>query len=47
MSNSKNHKPDNRQRRKSIIRTALVLFAVVLLIYLVFVGQGIWSYFAS
>jgi len=41
------HEPDNRQRRKSIIRTALVLFGVVLLIYLVFVGQGIWNYFAS
>ena len=43
----KDHDPGNRQRRKSIIRTALVLFAVVLLIYLVFVGQGIWNYFAS
>jgi cell division septal protein FtsQ len=47
MSSVKDQEPDNRQRRKSIIRTALVLFAVVLLIYLVFVGQGVWNYFAS
>ena len=47
MPKANNHKPDNRQRRKSVIRTALVLFAVVLLIYAAFVGQGVWNYFAS
>ena len=47
MSNDNDQVPDKRQRRKSIIRTAVILFAVVLVIYLVFIGQGIWSYFAS
>jgi fatty acid desaturase len=47
MTHGNDNEPGNRQRRKAIIRTALALFAVVLLIYLVFVGQGIWSYFAS
>lgn len=47
MTDLKNNEPGNRPRRKAVVRTALALFAVVLLIYLAFVGQGIWSYFAS
>ncbi len=41
-------KPDNRSdRRRSIIRTALILAAVVLVIYLSFIGQAVLTYFGS
>lgn len=41
-------KPDNRSdRRRGIIRTALILAAVVLAIYLTFVGRAVFTYFGS
>lgn len=38
---------DRQRRRRNVIRTALLLGAVVLVIYLIFIGQGIWSHFTS
>jgi len=41
-------KPDNRsERRRGIIRTALILAAVVLVIYLTFIGRAVITYFGS
>lgn len=39
--------PRDRKRRRSIIRTALVLAGVVIVIYLLFIGQGFWNYYTS
>ena len=36
----------HRDRRRSIIRTALVLAGTVLVIYLFFIGRAVFSYFA-
>jgi hypothetical protein len=42
------NKPDNRnQRRRGAIRTALILAAVVVSIYLFFIGRAVFSYFGS
>jgi len=41
-------KPDNRSdRRRGVIRTALILAAVVLVIYLTFIGRAVLTYFGS
>jgi uncharacterized membrane protein YccC len=47
MSRHHSEHDNGHRRRRNIIRTALILAAVVFLIYAIFVGQGIWSYFAS
>lgn len=36
----------HQQRRGGIVRTALVLAAVVLFIYLFFIGRAVFNYFA-
>jgi small neutral amino acid transporter SnatA (MarC family) len=41
-------KPDKRsERRRGIIRTALILAAVVMVIYLTFIGRAVITYFGS
>ncbi len=36
----------HRDRRRGIVRTALILAGVVLLIYLFFIGRAAFNYFA-
>ncbi len=36
----------HQERRGGIIRTALILAAIVLFIYLFFVGRAVFNYFA-
>ncbi len=39
--------PGKDERRRGVIRTALILGAVVLGIYLFFVGRGVFNYFLT
>jgi small neutral amino acid transporter SnatA (MarC family) len=41
--------PTNKrsERRRGVIRTALILAAVVMLIYLAFIGRAVLNYFAG
>lgn len=36
----------HQDRRRGILRTALILAVVVLLIYLFFIGRAVFSYYA-
>ena len=43
----KSQKEQKPNRRRGAVRTALVLFGIVFLIYLTFVGRAVFTYYSG